>query len=84
MNGKTVQSKVEDKGNILVSWEGMADADVARALFERAFARQPSAAELGYVVDYLASEKASGRTRRKALEGMLWATLVSKEFQLNH
>jgi len=84
MNGKTVQSKVEDKGNILVSWEGMADADVARALYERAFARQPSAAELGYVVDYLASEKASGRTRRKALEGMLWATLVSKEFQLNH
>jgi hypothetical protein len=29
---------------------------------------------------YLASEK----NRRKALEGLLWATLVSKEFQLNY
>ncbi|MEO7653134.1 MAG: DUF1553 domain-containing protein, partial [Bryobacteraceae bacterium] len=84
MNGQTVQSKVEDKGNILASWMEMPDAGVARALYERAFARQPSAAEIGYVVDYLASEKASGRSRRKALEGMLWASLVSKEFQLNH
>ena len=32
----------------------------------------------------LAAEQSAGRTRRKALEGLLWATLVSKEFQLNH
>jgi hypothetical protein len=84
MNGKTVQAKVEDKNNILAAWETLPDADVARALYERAFARQPNDSEMGLVVDHLSSEKAVGRTRRKALEGLLWATLVSKEFQLNH
>ena len=84
MNGKTIQAKVEAKDNILASWENMPDGEIARALYERAFARQPSEPELGSVVAYLGSEKAAGRTRRKALEGLLWATLVSKEFQLNH
>ena len=72
------------KSNILAAWENLPDGEVARTLYERAFARRPSAAELSSVAEYLASEKAAGRTRRKALEGLLWATLVSKEFQLNH
>jgi hypothetical protein len=84
MNGKTVQAKVEDKENILGTWEGLADTEVAAALYERAFARLPNDAELGNAVAFLGSEKAVGRTRRKALEGLLWAALVSKEFQLNH
>ena len=84
MNGKTIQAKVEDKDNILDAWEKLPYADIARTLYERAFARQPNDSELGYVVDYLTSEKAAGRTGRKALEGLLWATLVSKEFQINH
>ncbi len=84
MNGKTVQSKVEDKSNILAAWERLPDTDVAGALYERAFARRPNDAELGMVRDFLAAEQSAGRTRRKALEGLLWATLVSKEFQLNH
>jgi hypothetical protein len=84
MNGKTIQSKVEDTANILSSWEALADSEVPRALYERAFSRQPNDAEFGFVTEYLASAKASGRTRRKALEGLLWAALVSKEFQLNH
>ena len=84
MNGKTIQAKVEDKDNILASWTGVPDTGVARLLYERAFARDPNDSELGAVVEYLATEKAAGRDRRKALEGLLWATLVSKEFQLNH
>ncbi|MFN7921267.1 MAG: DUF1553 domain-containing protein [Bryobacteraceae bacterium] len=84
LNGKTIQSKVEDKDNVLGAWEKLPDEEVARTLYERAYARRPNDAELGNVRDFLASEQAAGRTRRKALEGLLWATLVSKEFQLNH
>jgi hypothetical protein len=84
LNGKTIQAKVEDKNNILTAWENLPDAEIARTLYERAFARQPSASELGNVVEYLSSKTTVGQTRRQALEGLLWATLVSKEFQLNH
>ncbi|MBS1824136.1 MAG: DUF1553 domain-containing protein [Acidobacteria bacterium] len=84
MNGKTIHSKIEDKDNILSSWLALPDTDVARLLYERAYSRPPSPAELDHVVTYLQSEAAAGRTRVKALQGLLWATLVSKEFQLNH
>ena len=80
MNGKTIQAKVEDKENILGEWEGLPDGDVVTALYERAFARRPNEQELGMGVEFLKT----GPTRRKALEGLLWATLVSKEFQLNY
>ena len=80
MNGKTIQAKVEDKENILGEWEKLPDGDVVTALYERAFARRPSERELGMGVEFLAK----GATRRKALEGLFWATLVSKEFQLNY
>ncbi|MBM3735597.1 MAG: DUF1553 domain-containing protein [Acidobacteria bacterium] len=84
MNGKTIQDKVENKENILVAWETASDREVARLLYERAFARQPDDAEEEFVREFLRSEQAAGRTRRKALEGLLWATLVSREFQINH
>lgn len=84
MNGKTVQAKVEDRDNVLGAWEPLGDTEVANALYERAFARQPNDTELQSTVAYLGAEKAAGRSRRKALEGLLWAALVSKEFQLNH
>lgn len=84
LNGKTIQAKIEEKDNILAEWEPLADADLTTRLYERAFARQATPAERDHVASYLAAEKSAGRTRRKALEGLLWATLVSKEFQLNH
>jgi hypothetical protein len=84
MNGKTIQLKVEDKDNILASWVTLSDTEVARALYERAYARRPNDAELDHIASFLGSEVAAGRTRLKALQGLLWATLVSKEFQLNH
>ncbi len=84
MNGKTIQLKLEDKDNILASLVNLPDREVALALYERAYARRPSEVELDHVASYLGSEVAAGRTRLKALQGLLWATLVSKEFQLNH
>lgn len=84
LNGKTIQSKVEDKDNVLGEWEPLADSEIAERLYERAYSRKPTDIERANVTGFLASEKSAGRTRRKALEGLLWATLVSKEFQLNH
>ena len=81
MNGKTIQAKVEEADNILAAWEPLPDEAIAQTLYERAFARPPSVAEQGFVTEFLAKGRAS---RRKALEGLLWAALVSKEFQLNH
>jgi hypothetical protein len=80
MNGKTVQAKVEDPANILGAWENLPNPEVVNLLYERAFARQPNDEELRAAIEFLAA----GKNRRKALEGLLWATLVSKEFQLNH
>lgn len=80
MNGKTIQAKVEEKENILAEWEKLPDGEVVTALYERALARRPNERELGAGVEFLSK----GATRRKALEGLLWATLVSKEFQLNY
>jgi len=80
MNGKTIQAKVEDKDNILAEWEKLPDGDVVTALYERALARRPNERELSAGVEFLTK----GAIRRKALEGLLWATLVSKEFQLNY
>lgn len=81
MNGKTIQAKIEAPDNILATWAPLSNDAVARALYERAYARPPTPAEQALVADFLAQNPAS---RRKALEGLLWATLVSKEFQLNH
>ncbi|MBI2685921.1 MAG: DUF1553 domain-containing protein [Acidobacteria bacterium] len=80
MNGKTIQAKVEEKDNVLAAWEAMPDREVVTALYERALARRPNDTELGMAMEFLKA----GVSRRKALEGLLWATLVSKEFQLNY
>ena len=80
MNGKTIQAKVDDKDNILAQWEPLPNHDVVSALYLRAYARHPNDRERAAALDFL--NRAANR--RKALEGLLWATLVSKEFQLNY
>jgi hypothetical protein len=80
MNGKTVQAKVEDPANVLAVWEKLPNPEVVNLLYERAFARQPNDEELRAGIEFLAA----AQNRRKGLEGVLWAALVSKEFQLNH
>ena len=80
MNGKTIQAKVDDKDNILAQWEPLPNHDIVSALYLRAYARPPNDRERAAAVDFLNH----AANRRKALEGLLWATLVSKEFQLNY
>lgn len=86
MNGETVLQKVRTPDNILKELlsKHPNDANVISDLYERAYSRPPSEAEISNVLTYLASEREAGRTRRRAFEGLLWAILNSKEFQLNH
>jgi hypothetical protein len=86
MNGETVMSKVRAADNILgrLIADGSKDSDIISALYQAAYMRAPSATELGSVGEYLDAERQAGRPRRRALEGVLWSVLNSKEFQLNH
>ena len=86
MNGATVRNKVEADGNFLgqLLGQGRSDGQVVAALYERAYARQPSQAERERIARFIAAERAAGRSRRRAFENVLWAVLNSEEFQLNH
>lgn len=56
------------------------DADMVRELYQVAFARLPSDAELESVIDYI-----NGReNRREAMEDLVWTLINSKEFLFNH
>ncbi len=81
MNGDTIRQKVEVPSNIL---EGAKDNGILDLLYERAYARPPSETERRVLARFLETEQAAGRTRRRALENLLWSVLNSKEFQLNH
>ena len=86
MNGTSVRDKVEADGNILSEFlaQDLRDEQVVAAIYERAYARPPTEAELGRITEFLAHERSAGRARRRAFENVLWAVVNSKEFQLNH
>jgi hypothetical protein len=86
MNGDTVMQKVQSSGNVLSGLleKTAEDATIISQLYERAYARPPSAGERDHLLQYVAGERQAGRDRRRAFEGVLWAILNSKEFQLNH
>jgi len=86
MNGETVQPKIVDPVNILgrLLANGKSSTEILNELYLRAYARRPSSQELDEIDTYLAAEASAGRSRRAALEGVLWSVLNSKEFQLNH
>lgn len=86
MNGVSVRDKVEASGNILgeLLGAGLDDEQVVGRIYERAYARGPTPSEWDRVSGFLAGELSAGRSRRRALENVLWAVVNSKEFQLNH
>ena len=85
MNSGTIRDKVEAKQNILTELldQGLDDQTIVSRVFERAYAREPTAGQWDSISKFIADEQAAGRARRRALENMLWAVLNSKEFQLN-
>ena len=86
MNGDAVRAKVEARANVVgeLVAQGFGDRQIVETIYERAYARLPTAAEIGRISDFIANESAAGRGGRRALENVLWAVLNSKEFQLNH
>ena len=86
INGDTILKKVQAPDNALSRWMGEAwpDDRIVDAIYERAYARPPSDAERGAVRDFIKAEQSTGSSHRRALEGVLWTVLNSKEFQVNH
>lgn len=86
MNGEAVRSKVEARANVLgeLIAQEFGNRQIVEEIYERAYARLPTPAELGRITDFVANESAAGRGGRRSLENVLWAVLNSKEFQLNH
>jgi hypothetical protein len=83
MNGESVMSKVADEHNVLSQCISQSDSELVTTLYERAYARPPTEKELAGTLAFVRSEQKAGRSRRRAFEGVLWAILNSKEFQLN-
>ena len=85
MNSGTIRDKVEAEQNILTELldQDLDDQTIVSQVFERAFAREPTQSQWDSISRFIADEQQAGRTRRRALENMLWAVLNSKEFQLN-
>jgi len=85
MNGSEIEDKVRDEDNILkrLLASGRDDAAIVSDLYLRSLARTPSPSETARLLDYVVGETSAGRTRRRALENVLWALLNSKEFQIN-
>lgn len=85
MNSETIRDKVEADQNVLTDLvdQNLDDRAIVGQVFERAYAREPTPNQWAAISRFIADEQQSGRTRRRALENMLWAVLNSKEFQLN-
>ena len=85
MNSDTVREKVSSEDNVLgrLLAEGLEDDQIVERLYQRAYARSPTPEQSGRLLEYVQAESAAGRSRRRALENVLWTVLNSKEFQLN-
>ena len=86
MNGEALGEKIQSEENVLgqLTAKNMDNAGIVGQIFERAYARPPTAKELDIVLVHVTSELAAGRGRRQTLESVLWSVINSKEFQLNH
>lgn len=86
MNGETVMGKVRNPENVLSEFvaKSLTDDEIVTALYQSCYMRSPSQGEMQGVRNFLNAEQQAGRPRRRALEGVLWSLLNSKEFQLNH
>ncbi len=85
MNGDVLAGRMDAEGFIVDALleRGFGDSEIVDALYARAFARKPDAAERSALEGYLADERRAGRNRRQGLANLLWAILNTKEFQMN-
>lgn len=86
MNGSlTAEASDADRGGLLQALDAPVfdDRERVEALFLSILSREPTAAELESLVEYVSKGGGAG-DRRKALGDLLWAMINSPEFILNH
>jgi hypothetical protein len=86
INGATVLQKVQTERNIMSELlsKGWTDDRITQAVYLRAYSRSPSERESQAIREFIEAELAAGRSRLRALEGVLWTVLNSMEFKVNH
>ncbi len=83
LNSEEVQGKLSgDAGRAakLAAADAGQDEAKIRELYELAFARQPTEAELNAVIEHVKTQP----DRRLAMEDVVWSLINSKEFLFNH
>lgn len=83
LNGDTVSAKIKE-GNLIGKWirQGITDDVIARRIYLRSIAREPTAEELQRITETLNQAKPSAK--QEVLEDLFWAVLNSSEFLFNH
>jgi hypothetical protein len=86
INGETIMQKIQKEDNVLAAYlkKGWSDEQIVEALYLRAYARPLLDTERDAIREFLNAEISAGRSRRRALEGVLWSVLNSMEFKVNH
>jgi hypothetical protein len=94
LNAADIKAKLATSGGRAerLAKEEKPDAEKIRELYMAAFAREPRAAELQTVVEYLAEERTDAegkpidkaRASRENLQDLVWALTNTKEFLFNH
>jgi len=85
-NSEVLAEKVTADNNVIgvLIAKNLDEWEIISRLYERAYSRPPTEREKVLLTDYVTAETEAGRGRKRALEGVLWSLLNSKEFQLNH
>jgi len=71
INGDTVRKKVDAPDNVLGAWikEDWSDDRIVDAIYLDSYARLASSSEQSAVKEFIESEMAAGRSRRRRLAG---------------
>jgi hypothetical protein len=85
-NGKTLNEKLQAKGNRIDQWitEKVSDAEAVRRVYKLALCREPTADEAQKFAALLAeSAQDPLSNRREVVEDLFWAVLTGREFLFN-
>ena len=85
MNSDGMYKMLQNESNVLgeLLTREPEDRPAVSALYLRAYSRPPSDKQWSGIQEFLASERAAGRTRRRAFENLMMVLINSKEFQVN-
>ena len=85
LNSDGMHKMMQNESNVLgeLLTRESADRSAVERLYLRALSRAPSDQQWSTIETFLTSERAAGRSRRRAFENLLMVLINSKEFQTN-